>query len=147
MVGNPRSANKALLIFTSRLSTSNPSLGVQPVSSSSSDIRVYPALPLLNYLGLLLLTIQRGAADLFRQLNSQYVTQIRDVAIWDDALAQIGELYFGIQVPRQTNPLLDMMGSMFFGGSGQDNSGGRKGVQGRGSAKKVEAAPSNPDLD
>ena len=117
------------------------------MSSSSSDIRVYPALPLLNYLGLLLLTIQRGAADLFRQLNSQYVTHIRDVAIWDDALAQIGELYFGIQVPRQTNPLLDMMGSMFFGGSGQDNSGGRKGVQGRGSAKKVEAAPSNPDLD
>ncbi|KAJ5180335.1 hypothetical protein N7492_003545 [Penicillium capsulatum] len=143
LTGNLRSANKALLIFTSRLSTANPSLGVQDVSSSSSDLRVYPALPLLNYLGMLLLTIQRGSADLFRQLNTHYAAQIKDMDIWDDALAQIGEQYFGIQVPRQTNPLLDMMSGMLFGGQG---SGAAKG-QSRGSAKKVEAPPSNVELD
>ncbi|KAJ5279918.1 hypothetical protein N7478_005290 [Penicillium angulare] len=144
--GNLRSANKALLIFTSRLSASNPSLGVQEVSSASSDVRVYPALPLLNFLSMLLLTIQRGSADLYRQLNTHYAAQIRDVGIWDDPLAQIGELYFGIKIPRQGNPLLDMMGSMFFGGQGQGNAGGSRGSS-RPAAKKVEAPPSNMELD
>ncbi|KAJ5902470.1 hypothetical protein N7495_002998 [Penicillium taxi] len=142
--GNLRSANKALLIFTSRLSMANSSLGVQDVSSSSSDIRVYPALPLLNFLGLLLLTIQRGSADLFRQLTNHYAAQIRDVGIWDDALAQIGEQYFAIKIPRQGNPLMDMMGSMLFGGQGQGNTGGRRLPA---SKKKVEAPPSNMELD
>ena len=146
LTGNLRSANKALLIFTSRLSTSNPSLGVQDMSSASSDIRVYPALPLLNFLSLLLLTVQRGSADLFRQLTAHYAAQIREVGIWDDALAQIGEQYFAIKIPRQGNPLLDMMGSMLFGG-GQDNSAERRAPQSRNTAKKVEAPPSNMELD
>ncbi|KAJ5921535.1 hypothetical protein N7466_009861 [Penicillium verhagenii] len=140
--GNLRSANKALLIFTSRLSTLNSSLGVQDVSSASSDIRVYPALPLLNFLSMLLLTIQRGSADLFRQLTAHYATQIRDVGIWDDTLAQIGEQYFGIKIPRQGNPLLDMMSGMLFGGQGQGNAGSS-----RPAVKKVEAPPANMDLD
>ncbi|KAF7714104.1 Uncharacterized protein PECH_000350 [Penicillium ucsense] len=143
LTGNVRSANKALLIFTSRLSTANPTLGVQNVSSSNSDIRLYPALPLLNFLGLLMLTIQRASGDLFRQLTAHYAAQIREVGIWDDMLAQIGEQYFSIKVPRQGNPLLDMMGSMFFGGGqsqGQGPAGGR-------SAKRVAAPPSSMELD
>lgn len=114
------------------------------MSSSNSDLRVYPALPLLNYLGILLLTIQRGSADLFRQLNSHYGAQIKEMDIWNDALAQIGEQYFGIQIPRQTNPLMDMMSGMLFGGG--QGSGGARG-QSRGSAKKVEAPPSSMELD
>lgn len=141
LTGNIRSANKALLIFTSRLSTANPALGVQDVSSSSSDIRLYPALPLLNFLSLLMLTIQRASADLFKQLTAHYAAQIREVGIWDDFLAQIGEQYFSIKIPRQGNPLLDMMGSMLFGGGqGQGQAGGRP-------TKKVEAPPSNMELD
>lgn len=147
LTGNLRSANKALLIFTSRLSTANPSLGVQEVSSASSDVRVYPALPLLNFLNMLLLAIQRGSADLFRQLTAHYASHIQDIGIWDDALAQIGEQYFAIKVPRQGNPLLDMMGSMLFGGGGQDNAGARRAPSSRSAAKKVEAPPSNMELD
>lgn len=98
MTGNIRSANKALLIFTSRLSTANPSLAVQDVSSSSSDMRLYPALPLLNFLSLLMLTIQRASADLFKQLTAKYAVEIREVGIWDDFLAQIGEQYFSIKI-------------------------------------------------
>lgn len=42
---------------------------------------------------------------------------IKELGIWDDALAQIGEIYFGIRIPRQGNPLFEMMGSMMgFGG-------------------------------
>lgn len=145
LTGNVRSANKALLIFTTRLSTSNPSLAVQDVSSSSSDARVYPALPLLNFISMLLLTVQRGSADLFRQLTAHYAAQIQDVGIWDDFLAQIGEQYFGIKVPRQGNPLMDMMSNMLFGGQGgQDNAGGRRTQK---PAKKVEAPPSSMELD
>lgn len=94
---------------------------------------------------MLLLTIQRGSADLFKQLTARYAAQIQEVGIWDDALAQIGEQYFAIRVPRQGNPLLDMMGSMFGGGGG--GGGGKKGSQARGSSKKVEAPPANMELD
>lgn len=144
LTGNIRSANKAFLIFTSRLSSSNPSLGAQEVSSASSDMRVYPSLPLLNFISLLLLAIQRGAPELFRQLTAHYAAHIQEVGIWDDFLAQFGEMYFGIRVPRQGNPLLDMMGSMLFGGQGGGNS---RPTQGRGSSKKVEAAPPTMELD
>ncbi|KAL3479434.1 hypothetical protein BJX99DRAFT_255437 [Aspergillus californicus] len=144
LIGNLRSANKAFLIFTSRLSSANPSLGVQEVSSASSDVRVFPALPLLNFLNLLLLAIQRGTSDLFKQLSAHYATQIREAGILDDALPQIGEQYFSIKIPRQGNPLMDMMGSMFFGG-GQDS--GRRQAQGRGQPRTVQAPPSNMELD
>ncbi|CEL01594.1 Putative DUF410 domain protein [Aspergillus calidoustus] len=144
LIGNLRSANKAFLIFTSRLCSANPSLGVQEVSSASSDVRVFPALPLLNFLNLLLLATQRGSADLYKQLTAHYATQIREVGILDDALAQIGEQYFTIKIPRQGNPLLDMMGSMLFGGGGQDS--GRR-PQGRSQPREVEAPPSTMELD
>ena len=118
LTSNLRSANKAHLIFTARLTSSNKSLSVQEVSSASSDMRVYPSLPLLNFLGLLLLAVQRGSADLFKQLAKHYAPHIKEVGMWDDALAQIGETYFAIRIPRQGNPLFDMMGSMMgFGAS------------------------------
>ncbi|KAI2736100.1 hypothetical protein DTO013E5_7608 [Penicillium roqueforti] len=145
LTGNLRSANKALLIFTSRLSAANPQLGVQEVSSASSDARVFPALPLVNFITMLLLAIQRGSADLFRQLTAHYAAQIREVGIWDDALAQIGEQYFAIKIPRQGNPLMDMMSGMLFGG-GQNKTGGRGASQSR-AVKKVEAPPSSMELD
>ncbi|KAI9826243.1 MAG: hypothetical protein M1819_007411 [Sarea resinae] len=144
LTGNLRAANKAHLIFTSRLSQTNPNLGVQEVSSSSSDLRVYPSLPLLNFLGLLLLAIQRGSADLFRQLKSHYAVYIKEVGTWDEPLEQIGEMYFGIRIPRQGNPLFDMMGSLFMGGGGGSSSGSSA----KPKAKKVEGpAPPAVDLD
>jgi hypothetical protein len=145
LVGNLRNANKAFLIFTSRLSSSNASLGVQEVSSASSDVRVFPSLPLLNFISMLLLTIQRGSADLFKQLTAHYASQSQEVGIWDDALSQIGEQYFAIEVPRQGNPLLDMMGSMLFGG--QNQGGSRRAPQGRSQSKTVEAPPASMELD
>ncbi|KAG8532042.1 uncharacterized protein KY384_003679 [Bacidia gigantensis] len=130
LTSNLRSANKAYLIFTSRLSSSNKALMVQEVSSTSSDMRVYPSLPLLNFLGLLLLAVQRGSADLFKQLAKHYTSYVKEVAGWNDALAQIGEMYFGIKIPRQGNPLFDMMGSMMgFGGSSKPQAKKREPVQ------------------
>lgn len=106
LTSNLRSANKAYLIFTSRLSSSNKSLSVQEVSSTSADMRVYPSLPLLNFLGLLLLAVQRGSSDLYKQLAKHYAPYVKEVGTWDDALAQLGEMYFGIRIPRPGNPLM-----------------------------------------
>lgn len=118
LVGNVRDARKSLRLFTSRLAEANAGLAVQDVSSNASDIKIYPSLPLLNFLGLLLLAVQKGSADLFRQLKNKYAVHIKEVGMWDEALTSVGEMYFGIQRPRQGNPLLDMMGSMFGGAMG-----------------------------
>jgi golgi to ER traffic protein 4 len=117
LVGNIRDASRSLQIFTTRLIESNKSLTVQDIDSGGTSIRLYPSLPLLNFLSLLLLAIQKGSADLFRQLKSHYSVHIKEVGTWDEALETVAEMYFGISPPRQGNPLLDMMGSMFGGGA------------------------------
>lgn len=116
-MSNLRSANKAHLVFTTRLTSSKLSLSVQEVSTPSFQTRIYPSLPLLNFLTLLLLAVQRGSADIYKQLVKHYTVHIKEVGIWDDGLAQIGEMYFGIRIPRQGNPLFEMMGSMMGLGS------------------------------
>lgn len=114
LIGNLRAANKFFLLFTARLSSA-PQLGIQHVSTNTSDLRVYPSLPLLNFLGLLLLAVERGEASLYRQLRSHYASYLKDVN-WGECLEQIGEMYFGIKMPRQGNPMMDMLGNMFMGG-------------------------------
>jgi hypothetical protein len=147
LAGNLRYANKAFSVFADRLSSSATSraLGIQHVSSQSNDVRIYPSLPLLNFISLLLLAIQRGNADLYKQLLRQYAQHIQDSGDWDHALAHVGEIYFGIRIPRQSNPLMDMMGMMFGGGGGSQPSpgGGRRPA----AKRQVEAQPPAPDLD
>ncbi|EEP78287.1 conserved hypothetical protein [Uncinocarpus reesii 1704] len=146
LTGSPRNANKAFLIFRNQLSSSPTSqaLGVQEVSSQNNDVRVYPSLPLLNFTNLLLLAIQRGHPDLFKQLLRQYATYIKEAGDWDQALAHIGEVYFGIRIPKQSNPLMDMMG-MFFGGGSQG--GNRSPTPQRPKQPKQVAPPASMDLD
>jgi hypothetical protein len=108
-----RDASSCFRLFASRLSSAAPAPSAQDVSSAKSDIKIYPSLPLLNLLGLLLLAVEKGSADLFRNLKSHYAPHIKEVGAWDEALESIAEMYFGIARPRQGNPLFDMMGSMF----------------------------------
>jgi hypothetical protein len=65
----------------------------------------------------LLLSVERGDPSLYRQLKSHYAGHLKDTN-WDEALEQIGEMYFGIRIPKQGNPMFDMLGSMFGGGMG-----------------------------
>ncbi|ODA84065.1 hypothetical protein RJ55_02583 [Drechmeria coniospora] len=118
LVGNVRAANGCYRLFASALSGDNTGLGVQDVSSASSDIRIFPSLPLLNFLGLLLLAIRRGAPEVYRGLVAKYATQLGEVDAWAEPLEMIAEMYFDIAKPRQSNPLMDMMNGFFGGGGG-----------------------------
>ena len=146
LLANVRAANTSYRAFVSALTADNTSLGVQNVESAhGSDIRIFPSLPLLNFLGLLLLAVQKGTPDLFRQLKTKYASNLAELGgAWDGALEMIAEMYFGIQRPRQSNPLLDMMGSLFGGGGG---GGGAGAAGGRPPVRRVEAAPTAEGLD
>ncbi|KAI5461260.1 hypothetical protein BGZ63DRAFT_385399 [Mariannaea sp. PMI_226] len=117
LVGNVRAANTCYRLFTSTLSEDVPTLGVQDVAASNGDIRVFPSLPLLNFLGFLLMAVQRATPELYKGLVSKYATQINEAENWGDALQMIGEMYFGIAQPRKSNPLMDMMSGLFGGGA------------------------------
>ncbi|THV53019.1 hypothetical protein BGAL_0062g00350 [Botrytis galanthina] len=119
LVGNVRDARKSLGIFTTRLREANAGLTVQELGGANEDIKIYPSIPLLNFLGLLLVAVQKGNSLDFKQLMKKYAGQMKEAGeMWEEALTSVGEMYFGIQKPRQGNPLLDMMGSMFGGGMG-----------------------------
>jgi hypothetical protein len=96
----------------------------------------------LNFLGLLLRSVERGDPSLFRQLKSHYATNLKDVN-WAEALDQLGEMYFGIKIPRQGNPMLDMLGGMFGGGAGFGGGGGGA----KKSAGSKSIAPAAAGLD
>ncbi|XDG01951.1 hypothetical protein ABKA04_001566 [Annulohypoxylon sp. FPYF3050] len=144
LTGNVRAANTCYRLFTSALNQDKSSqLGIQDVSSASADIRVYPSIPLLNFLGLLLLAIQRANADLYKQLHNKYATLLGEVEPWHESLEMIAEMYFGIQKPRQSNPLMDMMSGIFGGGGGAPASGGAK----RPAVKAPTSMPAAEGLD
>lgn len=93
------------------------------------DARIYPSLPLLNFLSLLLLAVQRGAGgkDMFKSLRAKYRAYLNDQADgdWDEALDNIGEACFAIRKPRPMgNPMMDMMSSMLGGAMGGGGGGG-----------------------
>jgi golgi to ER traffic protein 4 len=143
--GNVRAANTSLRLFTSALTQDNAALGstAQSVSSQSCDVRIFPSLPLLNFLSLLMLAITRAAPELYRQLVSKYAAHLRDVEPWGDALDLISDSYFGIAKPRQSNPLFDMMGSLLGGGGG----GGSGASSRKPATKRVQAPPTAEGLD
>ncbi|KAF8427270.1 hypothetical protein EV426DRAFT_699093 [Tirmania nivea] len=116
LLRNLRDATRVHALFTTSLSASHLSHASQEVQSATCDAKVFPDLPLVNFLGLLLLACQRGGADLYRSLRAHYAQHLKEAPAWEDHLEQIADMYFGIRVQRQPN-LLDMMGSLFGGGA------------------------------
>ncbi|KAI2473709.1 DUF410-domain-containing protein [Annulohypoxylon bovei var. microspora] len=147
LTGNVRAANTCYRLFTSALNQDKQSqLGIQDVSSASADIRIYPSIPLLNFIGLLLLAIQRANADVYKQLHNKYATLLGEVEPWHESLEMIAEMYFGIQKPRQSNPLMDMM-SGFFGGGGGGGGAPASGGAKRPAVKAPTSMPAAEGLD
>ncbi|POS86836.1 hypothetical protein EPUL_001006 [Erysiphe pulchra] len=144
LAGNIRDANKSLQVFLSKLTTTNKSVPVQSISSNTADVRIFPSIPLLNFLSLLILAIPKGNPDVFRQLFDRYLVQIKDIKIWDDTLTRIGEVYFGIVKPRPGNPLMDMLGGFFGGAAPSTPKAKRIGME---EASKPSDLPVADDLD
>ncbi|CAG8614947.1 5815_t:CDS:2 [Paraglomus brasilianum] len=84
-----------------------PTLASDPVQISLYTI------PLLNFLQLLILTVQRDARDLFTKLRTKYSSSLAVEPSFDDLLNKIGEVFFDIklQKPQQYNLLQDLMNS------------------------------------
>ncbi|KAF2755978.1 DUF410-domain-containing protein [Pseudovirgaria hyperparasitica] len=138
LTGNYMGAKQSFFLFTRKLEEKNPGLPSKKVDNQDVDVNIYPSMPLLNFLGLLLLAVERGAQAPFLKLRKQYEAQIRDVGTWGDALDQIGERYFGVRIPKAYNPLGDMM-NMFMGGGGGGGAPQQK--------RRVQAAAPAPGVD
>ena len=150
VLGNLASATTAFAQFTSLLTSSNRSLPTQSIDSAKSSIRIFPSLPLLNFLALILLAAQKNDANLFRQLAKHYGGHLKEVEeFWGESLANVGEVWFNIRIPKQGgNPLFDMMGSMLFGGGGAKPGSGSGNTPRTGTPKPKEVkAPTAMDLD
>ncbi|KAI9832081.1 MAG: hypothetical protein M1826_002409 [Phylliscum demangeonii] len=139
MTGNVHDATRSLSLYQARLTDTKPNLTAQDVREGNVTLKIFPSLPLLNFLGLLLLAVQRGKAATYRQLRKHYALHIKDAGSWDEALDHIGEMYFGIPIRRHTNPLFDMMGGLFGGGGGQSSQ--------KPAIRRVEPAPEMPAAD
>ncbi|KAI9024312.1 hypothetical protein CLU79DRAFT_834289 [Phycomyces nitens] len=70
--------------------------------------------PWLNFLQLMILTVQRDATDLFQSLRSTYAQMYREHKGFEELLDDIGNVFFDIPKPRkQSNSLQDMLSSLF----------------------------------
>lgn len=119
LVGNVGAANSCYRLFTDSLRADNAGLGVQDVSSAHCQLPVFPSLPLVNFLGLLLAAVQRGTPEVYRGLVAKYAGHIDEAEAWTEPLEVVAEMYFGISRPRQSNPLMDMMNGLLGGASQQ----------------------------
>lgn len=89
MVGNVRDATRSLLIYKRRLTEAKSGLGAQEVTGGNLELKIFPSLPLLNFLGLLLMAVQRGKPDTYRQLRSHYAAHIKEVGSWDEVSGNV----------------------------------------------------------
>ncbi|ORZ13619.1 hypothetical protein BCR42DRAFT_355011 [Absidia repens] len=76
----------------------------------------------LNFTQLMLLTVQRDGAALFKQLKSTYGPMYNQQKGFDELIDDIGAAFYNIQKPKkQGNMMQDLMNSLFAGGSPSGN--------------------------
>jgi len=127
-------------------------------SDNSADDEIYITTdPTLNFLQLAIRTCQRGnglSADIQRQAKAAFIdlfrryktkSEIVGSPVMNKAAAQLGDIYFGIPLPRQGNPLHDMMTSLFGKEPAVGSSSSRGSFRGRG--RGVGPSPSSGGLD
>ncbi|CAG8603255.1 6337_t:CDS:2 [Ambispora leptoticha] len=116
-----RDAKIAFDSFVAEILSKNPGLATDTVSyrptltGDSIEITIYDNAPLINFLQLLILMVQRDAPDLFTALRNKYKDCLAIEPSFEDLLNRIGEVFFNIQVqrPQQLSFLQDLMSSLF----------------------------------
>ncbi|CAG8630694.1 16504_t:CDS:2 [Acaulospora morrowiae] len=114
-----RDAKIAFESFISEVCLKDPSLKAENVpyrptmTGDPVDVTTY-RLPLLNFLQLLILTVQREASDLFVTLRNKYKSVLSVEPMFEDLLNKIGETFFNIRAlrPPQFNIFQDIMNSL-----------------------------------
>ncbi len=84
LLGNVRGATSSYSVFVKRLTDAKTNLGAQDVKIADAAVKIFPSLPLLNFLSLLLLALSRGKAESYRQLRSHYGVHIKEVGSWTE---------------------------------------------------------------
>lgn len=112
-IQNVKAANESLASLISKFCDEYPKFTHETVSESGISIELFESVPLLNFIQLLLKTVSTGNAQLYNKLLSRYSTVIQQADL-KEATAFIGELYFGVAVPKQVNLLQNLM-SGFMG--------------------------------
>ncbi|CAG8522102.1 5144_t:CDS:2 [Ambispora gerdemannii] len=116
-----RDAKIAFDSFVAELASKNQDIITDTASyrptpnGDSVEIIIYANAPLINFLQLLILMVQRDAADLFVVLRNKYKNDLAIEPSFEDLLNRIGEVFFNIKVqrPQQLSFLQDLMSSFF----------------------------------
>ncbi|KAF9974077.1 hypothetical protein BGZ73_002638 [Actinomortierella ambigua] len=88
--------------------------GVAPANASVTSLPTYRS-SLINLTQLLLLACQTGNPVLYKQLAAKYKPVLAIDENFGSLMVTIGELFFDVRAPRQTNMLADLMSSLFSG--------------------------------
>ncbi|KAG0226526.1 hypothetical protein BGW42_003595 [Actinomortierella wolfii] len=85
--------------------------------ATSSTVRSIPTYrsSLINFTQLLLMACQTGNPVLYKQLAAKYKPVLAIDENFGALMVTIGELFFDVHAPRQTNMLADLMNSLFSG--------------------------------
>ncbi|KAI8997849.1 hypothetical protein BDB01DRAFT_846452 [Pilobolus umbonatus] len=132
-----KSIHHAHLAYNSFISAGpQPTAGESQVKKAPADsftpVPVYND-PWINFIQLVLLTVQRDAAPLFTDLRSKYEELYDQEKNFVELLNDIGFIFFNIPKPKkQGNMIQEMMASLFSGGNQQ---------------KQLSGTSTNEDLD
>jgi hypothetical protein len=156
LVGNILAARTFLSQYLSTLLSTRPALLVETLTVVERDEIAVTTDPTLNFLQLLVRTCQRAggstpeyqreARNAWVRLLGRYQNQGGPLSRPEmkQAIVALGAEYFDIQPPRQTNPLADMVSSL-FGGPGGNPSSGPRFTAGRGRGHGAGPAPAGLD--
>ncbi|KAH3687952.1 hypothetical protein WICPIJ_001067 [Wickerhamomyces pijperi] len=109
-VQNFKNARDSLSTLISRFIERTPSATHTELTQNNQQLYIFDNQPVLNFLQLLLLTIEAKDTQNFQRLVGRYVKDLNEV---ENVLQMVGELYFGIVAPKQTNVLQSLMSGLF----------------------------------
>jgi hypothetical protein len=112
IIENVKNAKDSLNIFIQKFTQLHSDFKYEKVSEFNTEFLIFETVPVLNLLQLLLITVQTKNTSYFQKLSQRYSSDIKALEL-NNAFTLLGEIYFGISVPKQGNILQDLMGGFF----------------------------------
>lgn len=112
-IENVKCARQSLEGLLSKF-TATESSQFETITESSLSIQLFESQPLVNFVQLLMNTVNTGNTQLYKNLVARYQNVLQQAELMD-ACAYIGELYFNVPVPKQVNMLQNLMSGLLGG--------------------------------